>query len=82
MTKRDALVSLSMELTKLRKTSTFDETKNKTIEKDFIGFQNLFSKYLEADVASSISWDKIEKLPAGSVSVLHQVSASVKDISS
>ena len=68
MTKKDALVSLSKELEKLRLTSTFDDSKNKAFEKDFDGFQNLFRKYLEADVSAPISWEKIEKLPAGSVS--------------
>lgn len=67
MTKRDALVSLSIELQKLKKTSIFDETRNKAIDQDFEGFQKLFGKYLEADVSAPISWEKIEKLPTGSI---------------
>ena len=67
MTKRDALVRLSNELTKLIKTSGFDESKKKLLDQQFDGFQNLFGKYLEADAAPPLTWDKIEKLPTGSV---------------
>lgn len=67
MTKRDALLSLSSELIKLRKTSNLTQDKNAVIDKEFEGFQRLFAKYLEADVAAPIHWDKIEKLPQGSI---------------
>jgi len=67
MTKMDALKTLNSELEKLKKTSTSEEEK-KSFEKNFDGFQNLFRKYLEADVSAPISWEKIEKLPTGSVS--------------
>ena len=63
----DALKTLNSELEKLKKTSTSEEEK-KSFEKNFDGFQNLFRKYLEADVSAPISWEKIEKLPTGSVS--------------
>lgn len=68
MTKRDALMSLNSELIKLRKTSNLTQEQNATIDKEFEGFQRLFAKYLEADVAAPIKWDKIEKLPKDSVS--------------
>ena len=67
MTKRDAVFRLSAELIKLRKTSNLPSDKNETINKEFDGFERLFSKYLEADVAAPINWEKIEKLPQGSV---------------
>ena len=70
MTKRDALMSLSSELDKLRKTSNLTVERNKAIDKELEGFQRLFAKYLQADVAAPIDWEKIEKLPQGSVSVL------------
>jgi hypothetical protein len=38
------------------------------VDKEFNGFQRLFAKYLAADVDTSVHWDKIEKLPANSVS--------------
>jgi hypothetical protein len=38
------------------------------VDKEFHGFQRLFANYLAADVDTSINWDKIEKLPANSVS--------------
>ena len=68
MTKRDAVFRLSAELIKLRKTSGLPTDKNETIDKEFDGFERLFGKYLEADVAAPINWEKIEKLPQGSVS--------------
>ena len=73
MTKMDALKTLNSELEKLKKTSTSDEEK-KSFDKNFDGFQNLFRKYLEADVSAPISWEKIEKLPAGSVSLPQKLS--------
>ena len=73
MTKMDALKTLNSELEKLKKTSTSDEEK-KSFDKNFDGFQNLFRKYLEADVSAPISWEKIEKLPAGSVSFPQKLS--------
>ena len=69
----DALKTLNSELEKLKKTSTSDEEK-KSFDKNFDGFQNLFRKYLEADVSAPISWEKIEKLPAGSVSLPQKLS--------
>ena len=67
MTKRDAQMSLSHELIKLRKTSNLTQERNDLIDKEFEGFQRLFSQYLAADVAAPIQWEKIEKLPQGSV---------------
>ena len=69
MTKRDAQMSLSHELIKLRKTSNLTQERNDLIDKEFEGFQRLFSQYLAADVAAPIQWEKIEKLPQGSVSL-------------
>ena len=68
MTKRDAQISLNQELLKLRKTSNLTQEKNELIDKELEGFQRLFSQYLAADVAAPIHWEKIEKLPQGSVS--------------
>jgi len=67
MTKRDAVFRLSAELIKLRKTSGLSAEKNEIIDKEFDGFERLFGKYLEADVAAPIIWEKIEKLPQGSI---------------
>ena len=67
MTKRDAVSRLMQELIKLRKTSDLPADKNEIIDKEFDGFQRLFDKYLQADVAAPIEWEKIEKLPQGSV---------------
>eukprot|EP00093_Oithona_nana_P009830 09830.XXX_147009_151198_1 [CDS] Oithona nana genome sequencing. len=70
MTKRDAQISLNQELLKLRKTSNLTQEKNELIDKELEGFQRLFSQYLAADVAAPIHWEKIEKLPQGSSSVI------------
>ncbi len=67
MTKLDALVTLNSELTKLRKTSNLTQERNTIVDKEFEAFQRLFSKFLEADASKSIDWDKIEKLPEGSI---------------
>ena len=74
MTKRDAVFRLSAELIKLRKTSGLSAEKNEIIDKEFDGFERLFGKYLEADVAAPIIWEKIEKLPQGSVSKIKEIS--------
>ena len=76
MTKRDAQISLNQELLKLRKTSNLTQEKNELIDKELEGFQRLFSQYLAADVAAPIHWEKIEKLPQGSVSINSHYSKS------
>ncbi len=70
MTKRDAQASLATELNKLRKTGNLTESQNKLVDKEFEGFQRLFAKYLAADVATPINWNRIEKLKDGSVNSL------------
>jgi len=74
MTKRDAVSRLMQELIKLRKTSDLPVDKNEMIDKEFDGFRGLFDKYLQADVAAPIDWEKIEKLPQGSILPYGQLS--------
>ena len=52
----------------LKQIKNIFNAKNELIDKELEGFQRLFSQYLAADVAAPIHWEKIEKLPQGSVS--------------
>lgn len=67
LTKKDAQISLSQELEKLKKTANLPEMQKNTIDKELDGFQRLFAKFLAADVEAPIEWNKIEKLPQDSI---------------
>jgi len=64
LTKKDAQISLSMELDKLLK--TMPEGSRQIVEQDFEGFKNLFGKFINS-TGPSVNWDKIEKLPQESI---------------
>lgn len=64
LTKRDALVRMSHELSAL--SSKAPENERPVVEKEFEGFQNIFNKFLQGS-GTSIEWNKIQKLPDGSV---------------
>jgi len=64
LTKKDAQISLAMELDKLMK--TLPEGQKQVVQNEFDGFQRLFGKFL-ADSGPSVIWDNIEKLPNGSI---------------
>ena len=62
LTKKDAELSLSEELDKLRRTGNLTEQQNDSIDKEFDDFKKLFAKFLATDTKDSIVWEKIEKL--------------------
>jgi len=64
LTKKDAEVSLAMELEKLLKTT--GEGKKQVVEQDFDGFKRLFGKFIHS-TGPSVKWDKIEKLPKDAI---------------
>jgi len=64
LTKRDALVRMSNELSDLLKECKPAE--KQLTEKEFDGFQNIFNKFLQG-AGTSVEWDKIEKLPEEAV---------------
>jgi len=64
LTKKDAQISLALELDKLLK--TLPEGSRNVVDKDFEGFKGLFGKFINS-TGPSINWDKIEKLPQGSI---------------
>jgi len=64
LTKKDAQISLSIELEKLSKTANTGE--KEFMEKNFDGFQRLFSKFIN-ETGPSVHWDKIERLPKDAI---------------
>jgi UTP--glucose-1-phosphate uridylyltransferase len=64
LTKKDAQISLAMELDKLLR--TMPEGSRQVVEQDFDGFKNLFGKFINS-TGPSVNWDKIEKLPQESI---------------
>jgi len=64
LTKKDAQISLAMELDKLLK--TLPEGSRQIVEQDFDGFKTLFGKFINS-TGPSVNWDKIEKLPQESI---------------
>lgn len=64
LTKRDAQIQLNQELDKLLRTCP--ENNREAYEQEFRGFKKLFLRFL-SDPASSVQWDKIQKLPEGAV---------------
>lgn len=70
LTKRDAERCLAMELDKLKRTGNLPELQKAQIDKECQGFQRLFAKFLAADSAPAIEWERIEKLPHDAVSTI------------
>jgi len=64
LTKKDAQISLAMELDKLMK--TMPEGQKQVVEQDFDGFKGLFGKFIN-ETGPSVVWDKIEKLPQNAI---------------
>lgn len=64
LTKKDAQISLAMELDKLMK--TLPEAQKQIVEKEFEGYQRLFAKFI-ADSGPQLVWENIQKLPEGSI---------------
>ena len=65
MTKKDAQISLAMELDKLMMTSPTGAREE--VEQNFDGFKRLFGKFITSS-GPSLRWEKIEKLPPNAVS--------------
>ena len=70
LTKRDAERCLAMELEKLKRTGNLPQLQAQMIDKEFSGFQKLFTNFLAAESVSAIEWERIEKLPHDAVSYL------------
>lgn len=66
LTKKDAQVQLAHELQKL--TNTCQAQLKETTQKDFEGFEKLFSRFIN-EVGPSVEWDHIQKLHDGAVSM-------------
>lgn len=64
-TKRDALIDLETELSKISASAT-NPTEKDNIELQNDGFKRLFERFLEED-GPSLNWDKIQRLPEGAV---------------
>jgi len=64
LTKKDAQISLAMELDKLM--MTMPEGQKQVVEQDFDGFKTLFGKFINS-TGPSVHWDKIEKLPKDAI---------------
>lgn len=64
LTKKDAQISLALELDKLVRTCS--EGERQVVEKDFDGFKRLFGKFVN-ESGPSVNWDKIERLPQGAI---------------
>jgi len=64
LTKKDAQISLAMELDKLMKTMPGGQ--KHVVEQDFDGFKRLFGKFIN-ETGPSVVWDKIEKLPQNAI---------------
>ena len=67
LTKKDAQISLAMELDKLTMTSPTGAREE--VEQNFDGFKRLFGKFITSS-GPSVRWEKIEKLPPNAVSWL------------
>jgi len=64
LTKKDAQISLALELDKLTRTANTGE--KEVLQRDFDGFQKLFSKFIN-ETGPSVHWEKIEKLPKDAI---------------
>lgn len=76
LTKKDAKQQLNLELEKLLLTAT--ECQKDIGRKEFDGFQQLFSKFIQ-ESGTSISWNKIQKLSKGAVIPYGQLSEPPKE---
>ena len=70
LTKKDAQISMSMELDKLMMTSPIGAREE--VEQNFDGFKRLFGKFITSS-GPSLRWEKIEKLPHNAVSSCYSV---------
>ena len=68
LTKKDAQLSLAMELDKLLR--TMPAGNKQIVEQDFDGFKKLFGKFVN-ETGPSVHWDRIEKLPQDAVRPFH-----------
>jgi len=66
LTKKDAQLSLAMELDKLLK--TMPDGQKRVVEQDFDGFKKLFGKFIN-ETGPSVHWDRIEKLPQNALAL-------------
>ena len=66
LTKKDAQLSLSIELDKLL--MTMPGGHKQVVEQDFDGFKKLFGKFVN-ETGPSVHWDRIGKLPHDAVSL-------------
>ncbi|XP_023328697.1 UTP--glucose-1-phosphate uridylyltransferase isoform X2 [Eurytemora carolleeae] len=73
LTKKDAQISLAHELEKLARTANTGE--REVIERDFDGFQRLFSKFIN-ETGPSVHWDKIDRLPEGAIKNYNDLTVS------
>merc|ERR1719385_176509 len=64
LTKKDAQISLALELDKLMVTSP--EGQKQLVGQDFDGFKSLFGKFIN-ETGPSVHWEKIEKLPKDAI---------------
>lgn len=78
LTKKDAKLSLSMELDKLRRTGNLTQQQADSIDKEFDDFKKLFAKFLTVDAKDSIVWEKIEKLPRDAIRPYNHLTAPDK----
>jgi len=65
LTHKDALDRLDADFQHLLTTASVD-TNSEEVEKEFKGYRHIFEHYLN-DVGTAIQWDKIQRLPEGSV---------------
>jgi len=64
LTKKDAQLSLAIELDKLLR--TMPAGNKQIVEQDFDGFKKLFGKFVN-ETGPSVHWDRIEKLPQDAI---------------
>ncbi|OXU27337.1 hypothetical protein TSAR_000061 [Trichomalopsis sarcophagae] len=64
-TKRDALIDLETELSKISASAT-NPIEKEAIEQQNDGFKRLFERFLEED-GPSLNWDQIQRLPEGAI---------------
>jgi len=72
LTKKDAQISLAMELDKLSLTSPTGAREE--VEQNLDGFKRLFSKFITSS-GPSVQWDKIEKLPPNAITPYRDLSS-------
>lgn len=75
-TKREALIHLDSELTKLKNAAPAN--RQEEIKEQFEGFKELYARFLE-ESGPSVEWDRIEKLPNNAVRDYKSLSTPTKD---